>query len=199
MLHWYFFCFLDVIIQRNTKGYGADFNRGWSDYKEGFGNVQSKTFWIGLDTIHDLTKTGAYSLEVILKKNGNTKTVRWNSFMVDSESNKYRLSVSGYSGTSELSDELNYSNGMYFSTRDRDNDQTGNNCASSNNGSGWWFKGGPCAYCILNSAKSSGIYYYGGSWYEESTMILKRWINHLLLTYQFSSLYVDIINLLAQN
>ena len=94
--------------------------------------------------------------------------------MVDSESNKYRLSVSGYSGTSELSDELNYSNGMYFSTRDRDNDQTGNNCASSNNGSGWWFKAGPCAYCILNSAKSSGIYYYGGSWYEESTMILKR-------------------------
>ena len=95
--------------------------------------------------------------------------------MVDSESNKYRLSVSGFSGTSGLGDELNYSNGMYFSTRDRDNDQTGNNCASSNNGSGWWFKGGgACAYCILNSAKSSGIYYYGGSWYEESTMILKR-------------------------
>ena len=167
-----FFWFLDVIIQRNTKGYGTDFNRGWNDYKTGFGNVQSKTFWIGLDTIHDLTKTGAYSLEVNLKKNGNTKTVEWSSFMVDSESNKYRLSVSGFNaGTSGLRDELDYHNGMYFSTRDRDNDQSGNNCASTYDGTGWWYKN--CWNCHLNyDYYSSGIHYQG--YYEESTMILKR-------------------------
>ena len=94
-----------------------------SDYKNGFGTVNGKTFWIGLDTIHELTKTGAYSLEVILKDDGQTKTLQWSSFSVDSESNKYRLSISGFNaGTSGLSDQLYLSNGMYFTTRDRDND-----------------------------------------------------------------------------
>ena len=166
------FCLIDVIIQRNTKGHNGDFNRGWNDYKTGFGNVQSKTFWIGLDTIHDLTKTGAYSLEVILKKNGNTKTVEWSSFMVDSESNKYRLSVSGFNaGTSGLGDALNYHNGMYFTTTDRDNDQYGTNCASKYGGTGWWYK--DCWNCNLNYDNSSGIKYIG-TFFGESTMIVKR-------------------------
>ena len=40
-----------------------------------------------------------------------------------------RLDIAGYKGTAE--DSLTYSNGMQFSTKDRDNDQKSRSCASS--------------------------------------------------------------------
>ena len=149
-----------VIIQKNTAHYSHDFNRDWIDYQRGFGSVNEKTFWMGLNQIHQLTKTGSYSLEVVLKKLGVTKIVKWSSFMVGNESQKYRLSISGFdAGSSGLSDYINtawyYSrynqNGMYFTTRDKDNDRESyRNCANVFGGGGWWFY--ECNICNLNRA-----------------------------------------------
>ena len=36
----------------------ADFDRNWKGYKEGFGD-RSKSFWLGNDNLHELTKNGA--------------------------------------------------------------------------------------------------------------------------------------------
>ena len=160
-----------VIIQRHVKGYGSGFAKSWNDYKIGFGSPEDNVFWIGLDRMHELTSSGSYILEIILKKGGQTKTVKWTSFSVGSESNRYRLSVSGFDqGTSGLPDQLNYHSGMYFSTRDRDNDQYGGNCASIYGYSGWWFKS--CYASHLNFGSSSGPQY--NIHWDESTMILKR-------------------------
>ena len=150
------------------KGYGSGFVKDWNDYKVGFGSPEDNVYWIGLDRMHELTSSGFYYLEVKLKRGGQTKTLKWTSFSVGSESNKYRLSVSGFDqGTSGLIDELSYHSGMYFSTHDRDNDDWYANCSNEYGKSGWWFKS--CKTCDLN-------YYpeYNSSIYDESTMILKR-------------------------
>ena len=130
---------------------------------------------MGLDDINDLTNSGSYSLEIHLKKSGVTKIVKWSSFKVGSELEKYKLSISGFdAGTSGLTDQFAYHNGMYFTTHDKDNDKDGNGHCSqqhASGGSGWWFKS--CYLSQLNVASSKGPYYRTFH-YDESTMILKR-------------------------
>ena len=93
-----------------------------------------------------------------------------------SELDKYRLSISGFdAGTSGLADQLKYHSGMYFTTRDKDNDQNNSeNCSQKfgSDGSGWWFKS--CYGTQLNAADSKRPRYTGNTPYDESTMILKR-------------------------
>ena len=164
-----------IIIQRHVKGYGSNFAKYWNDYKVGFGSPDGNYYWIGLDRMHELTSSGDYYLEIKLKKGGQTKTVKWTTFSVDSESNKYRLTVGGFDqGTSGLSDWLSYHTGNYFSTPDRDNDPSFVHGSVTNGYSGWWFKG--CCRSNLNWGDSLGPYYklpYGAR-YDESTMTLKR-------------------------
>ena len=50
-------------------------------------------------------------------------------------------------------DSLGYHRGMSFSTKDRDNDKWGGNCALSNTG-GWWFN-----HC--HSSNLNGLYLNG--------------------------------------
>ena len=160
-----------IIIQRHVKGYGSNFAKYWNDYKVGFGSPDGNYYWIGLDRMHELTSSGDYYLEIQLKQGGQTKIVKWTTFSVDSESNKYRLTVGGFDqGTSGLSDRLSGHNGMLFSTRDRDNDQNSNPCSNYYGYSGWWFNG--CYNSHLNYGTSTGPIY--NNYYDESTMILKR-------------------------
>ena len=161
----------DIIIQVNSNGKGSVFNKNWNDYKNGFGSVEDKAYWIGLDRIHDLTKSGAYGLKMILKKNGSTKVVRWSSFVVGNEAGDYRLSVSGFNaGSSGLSDRLAYHNNMRFSTKDRDNDPHPGHCASYYGNVGWWYVYG-CWYCLPNYGTHPPS--YQGS-RDEIQMILER-------------------------
>jgi len=70
------------------------------------------------------------------------ESVEYSSFAVGPESDKYRLSVSGFSG--DTGDALaapahpfRISNGMQFTCADQDNDNSGGHCWNGN--SGWWF------------------------------------------------------------
>ena len=68
-------------------------------------------------------------------------SVEYSSFSVGPESDKYRLSVSGFSGDTDDAlaapdDPATNNNGMQFSTVDQDNDMMiGGRCADR----GWWF------------------------------------------------------------
>ena len=164
----------EFIMQRNTKGYSSDFNRDWDDYVDGFGGIGNKTYWMGLREIYDVTKSRSFSLKVILKKNGQTKTIRWGSFRVDSGSN-YRVQASSFqSGSSGLSEHLP-GDGHRFTARNRDqDDRSSYNCARHySSGGGWWFCNCASGFTNLNYGGSNGPKYYN-DYYDESAMILER-------------------------
>jgi hypothetical protein len=77
----------------------------------------------------------------------------YEDFTIGNEASMYAIRFGSYAGTS--GDSLTYNEGMKFSTRDRDNDEWSNNCATARSGA-WWYKG--CSHSNLN-----GKYAYSGS------------------------------------
>ena len=142
-----------TVIQRRIDG-STDFNRGWSDYKHGFGDV-ARNMWIGLENMHSLAGLDSTTtLRIELKhrlKGDELFFAKYGSFKISDETDGYRIGVSGYSGTA--GDAFNIknaqqNNGMQFSTKDRDNDHANDdNCAQTYN-SGWWYNA--CHNCQLN-------------------------------------------------
>jgi hypothetical protein len=81
-----------------TTGRKCRFYRGWSDYKVGFGDLTGE-FWLGLDKIHRLTKSGQSFLRINMKYHNDTKVhAKYKDFSVASESDSYKLSVGDFSG-----------------------------------------------------------------------------------------------------
>jgi len=88
----------------------------------------------------------------IQRDTGLWYSVEYSSFSVGPEADKYRLSVSGFSG--DESDALaapvhpaRIANGMKFSTPDNDNDRNGG-VQCSGGVAGWWFNN--CGRSLLN-------------------------------------------------
>lgn len=141
-----------TLIQRRVDGLQG-FNRGWIEYKVGFGNMYGD-FWVGNDFLHALTKYNDYGLHIdIWDWEGNRTYAEYNVFTIGDENSRYSLHVSGYSGTA--GDSLSYHDGMKFSTEDHDNDVSDRNCAADNKG-GWWYSG--CYFSNLNGAYHLGWY-----------------------------------------
>ena len=139
-----------LVIQRRIDG-SVDFNGYWSEYEEGFGNLPDDDkdttgeFWIGLRSLHCLTSQGQWELCIDYMFPNNTKGyLSYHHFRVGPASDDYQLSISGFSGnTTDLITGSNSLNGMKFTTRDRDNDQWGSNCAvryAGGNAGGWWYR-----------------------------------------------------------
>ena len=86
-----------TVIQKRLDG-SVDFYLGWADYKRGFGNLNGE-FWLGLDKMHQLTKTGRNKIRIELEDiEGKTVYAEYNMFAVASERAKYQLSLGTYSG-----------------------------------------------------------------------------------------------------
>ena len=84
------------MVQKRLDG-SVDFHRNWSDYKNGFGELDGE-FWLGLEKIHRLTKSPS-KLRVDLEDfDGKTAYAEYYMFVVATESKKYQLSVRNYSG-----------------------------------------------------------------------------------------------------
>ena len=85
-----------TVVQRRLNG-SLDFNRNWSDYRNGFGTLDGE-FWIGMEKIHRLTKSQS-KLRVDLEDiDGITTYAEYDIFVVATESEKYQLSFGKYSG-----------------------------------------------------------------------------------------------------
>ncbi|KAL9985617.1 hypothetical protein ACROYT_G008039 [Oculina patagonica] len=139
-----------TVFQKRLDG-SVNFYRGWADYKRGFGNLNGE-FWLGLDKIHRLTKATKNKIRVDLEDTASkTAYAEYNMFAVASEKTKYKLSLGSYSGTA--GDSLSSHRGHPFSTKDRDNDRAGSNCAVQYKGA-WWYRG--CHDSNLN-----GLYHGG--------------------------------------
>ncbi|XP_071947541.1 uncharacterized protein [Antedon mediterranea] len=125
-----------TVIQRRQDG-SVDFYRNWTEYKEGFGNVNTE-FWLGNEQINRLTADGNFELMVEMTDHLNvTKFAKYSQFHVGTEDSNYVLTISGYTGTA--GDSLaSLHNGQQFSTYDRDNDKFSGNCALAFK-SAWWY------------------------------------------------------------
>ena len=85
------------MFQKRLNG-SVDFYRGWNEYKQGFGNLNGE-FWLGLENIYRLTRSGRYKLRVDLEDtSGNTAYAEYDMFAVTSERTKYQLEIGSYSG-----------------------------------------------------------------------------------------------------
>ncbi|XP_061598143.1 angiopoietin-related protein 7-like isoform X2 [Cololabis saira] len=136
-----------TVFQRRRDG-SVSFNRGWSEYRDGFGEPRGE-HWLGNQHLHLLSSQGHHSLRIHLQDWSPVhRHALYQTFRIDNEENRYRLHVSGFSGTVE--DSFGWYHDQHsFSTPD-----TGNICAEISH-AGWWFH--QCFYANLN-----GVYYKGG-------------------------------------
>ena len=141
-----------TVFQRRKDG-SVDFYRNFSDYEEGFGDLNGE-FWLGLSKIHRLTQDGTdYTLRVDLEDFENeSRYAKYSTFNIGDSTTDYTITVGGYSG--DAGDSLAYHNGGKFSTKDRDNDISSYNCAVQYSGA-WW-------YYSCHNSNLNGLY-LGGS------------------------------------
>uniref|UniRef100_A0A1I8J4E8 Fibrinogen C-terminal domain-containing protein n=1 Tax=Macrostomum lignano TaxID=282301 RepID=A0A1I8J4E8_9PLAT len=132
-------------VQHRVSG-SVDFYRNWTQYQSEFGEGPDGNYWIGLNSLHALTASGPRKLRILMKAwNDSEHWAEYSSFSVGPESDNYRLSVSGFSGSAGIGDCLDNNNGMQFSTKDADHDTSTDNCATTHKGA-WWFRSCHCAH-----------------------------------------------------
>lgn len=149
-----------TVIQRRRDA-SVDFNRNWTDYRDGFGDINSE-FWLGNEIIHKLTSAGNNVLNIkLMDWTGNIVYAQYSGFSLDGESKDYTLHVGTYSGTA--GDSFNYPQSSLlshynhrFSTPDHDRDNSFMNCAQILK-SGWWFNS--CYSSNLNGDFLKGVPY----------------------------------------
>ena len=143
-----------LVVQRRQDG-SVDFNRTWLEYEDGFGKLTGE-FWYGLRALHCLTGQGGWEMRMDIKLGDGTNIfLQYEQFKVASAKSKYKLTVGGFQGTT--TDPMADSNGMYFTTKDRDNDPWHKNCALwVGPGGGWWYE-----YCTDIQPNVLYNYYVG--------------------------------------
>jgi len=132
-----------TVISNRFDG-SVSFNRNWTQYKTGFGDINNGEFWLGNDNIHRLTAARPRTqLYVPLVNINDVKFfAKYSTFAVANESDLYRLTVTGYYA-GNAGNALNHfqstwtSNSMVFSTPERDHDKCSCNCAGGSK-CGWW-------------------------------------------------------------
>ncbi|XP_071841310.1 fibrinogen-like protein A isoform X2 [Apostichopus japonicus] len=178
-------CYLHgwTVFQRRVNG-SVDFNRNWASYKDGFGQLDHE-FWLGNEKLHYLTKNKEYRLQIhLVGSSGTTYHACYLKFHIKEEGGKYELHASNFHDTNSLSDDLSDQNGKAFSTYDRDNTESNNDCADITQG-GWWHEACDGDYTNLNGVygsnqDSTSIYWKGlpnGESIIFSEMKIRRCIN----------------------
>ena len=145
-----------LVVQRRQDG-SVDFNRTWLEYEDGFGKLTGE-FWYGLKALHCLTGQGGWGMRMeVTLTNGTNIFLQYEQFKVASAKDKYKLTVGGFQGI--ITDPMG--DGMYFTTKDRDNDQHGGtNCALwSKETGGWWYNSCGNMWPNSNFRSTFGIYF----------------------------------------
>ncbi|XP_062981342.1 fibrinogen-like protein 1 [Elgaria multicarinata webbii] len=157
-----------TVIQRRSNG-KENFYRQWADYKEGFGQMQSKNdeYWLGNDKIYNLLLRGEISLKIdLMDWYGERRYAIYDDFQIKNETNNYRIGFGTFSGTAgdAFSGGSNFDSqwsaslhGMPFSAPDRDNDRFLTGSCAEENQCGWWFN-------RCHAANLNGIYYKNGKY-----------------------------------
>uniref|UniRef100_A0A182MY97 Fibrinogen C-terminal domain-containing protein n=1 Tax=Anopheles dirus TaxID=7168 RepID=A0A182MY97_9DIPT len=124
-----------TVFQRRMDG-SVDFNRSWSDYKYGFGDLHGE-HWLGLQKLLRILSSERHELLIELEDfGGNIVYARYDDFQLESEGKWYKIkSLGSYSGTAGDSME-NYVGRAFVTYGRRDV----NKCAIQFQGGGWFDK-----------------------------------------------------------
>ena len=162
----------------------------WTDYKNGFGTPSSDEFWMGLDKVSQLTKTGRWELMFKAKWSvqgtassrykGQWAFAVYSGFRIDDESSQYKIhfgkrKTNHYFGQN---DPFSNHNGAVFRTSDR-------NSGSCTSGGAWWHYSHSdtcyqaCFNCAYSSTRSGGhVWYDRAGWLSaDVTEMLMRKIS----------------------
>ena len=126
-----------MVIQRRVPNGTVNFTRNWTDYENGFGDLEGE-FWYGLRNIHYLTTRDDVKLRIDMVREDDGTEFSWTyqTFRVAGADDNYTLTIGEGEGTGF--DAMAYHNNQQFSTYDRDNDNWSGNCAFLFQG-GWWY------------------------------------------------------------
>jgi len=166
-----------IVVQRTKQDSTEDFNRFWSDYETGFGELNF-AFWYGLRSLNCLTSKGTWELRIDFTfANGTKSYLHYNKFKVGPPTDNYTLSISEFTGITPTDPFTTHPlNGQQFTTYDRDNDAWSGNCAVNGLGStapgGWWYK--DCFHINLNyNYQGPSGFMYFDKWYTPSFIEMK--------------------------
>ncbi|KFB48595.1 AGAP012000-PA-like protein [Anopheles sinensis] len=126
-----------ILFQRRFDG-SIDFNRSWSEYRNGFGDMKRGEFWLGLQKLYALMRFCPQELLVVVElTNGTVLYGHFEEFAITNETDGYRVKeISQCEGTWCFNSMTTIKNNM-FSAYDRDNDVDQRNCARMQGG--WWY------------------------------------------------------------
>ncbi|VDI60048.1 Hypothetical predicted protein, partial [Mytilus galloprovincialis] len=145
-----------TVFQNRYDG-SVDFynNRTWTSYKYGFGNL-SGGFWLGLEYIHLMTRNGDYKLRVDLEDNNGVKVyAEYSTFTVNSEADKYRLKIGGYSGTAGDPHSSGSNLGMLYNNNKQFSSPDMATACTLKRKAGWWHLN--CSNANLNGSYKPGV------------------------------------------
>ena len=174
-----------IVIQRRQDG-SVDFNRPWSDYEKGFGDLNGE-FWYGLKNMNYLTQSGQWEFRVDFTFQNKTRSyLHYNVFKVGSATDEYPLTISGFTGITPTDPfAAGRHNGQKFSTYDNNNDKFyEGNCAAqvgeAKGNGGWWYNN--CWAINLNfqnNPAQGGFIVLANTWYNPRRIEMKiRLLNY---------------------
>ncbi|KAK7496658.1 hypothetical protein BaRGS_00012065 [Batillaria attramentaria] len=121
----------------------SDFNKNWTELKNGFGDPENNNYFIGLENMHHVLRQGSYLLHIYFTHGNNIAgSAFYNNFAVASEADFYRVSYDSFETVPERPAENGFSSNepVLFSAPGQDT----NGCASSNGGESGWY-GADCS------------------------------------------------------
>jgi hypothetical protein len=91
------------LMIQNRQTNAIDFNRSWTEYRRGFGNIRQQIdFWIGNENLYWLTNRYQCRLKVELTDWYNeTRTATYETFHISSQAEDYRIHIDEYHGNIE--------------------------------------------------------------------------------------------------
>ena len=162
-----------VLMQQNLCDGSQNFQRGWIEFRNGFDDNHGN-FWVGNEKLFQLTSSSQCKLRIEVQA-ADTKIwyfTEYSSFTLNSESDFYRIQVSGYSGTAgdAFRDNIRsdwITNGYRFSTFD--SDHSPGSCCADRGRSGWWLN--LCGASELNECGWSTLAYRYHAIIDETTYL----------------------------
>ena len=138
-----------TVIQNRVDG-SVDFNRNWTDYRNGFGDASGE-YWLGNEAIHQLTTKKVFKLKIAVTSwEDSRKFANYETVSLADEANGYQLNLGSYDGDAGNSMLIN--NGYRFSTYDMDNDANGDLNHAVRYAGPWWHSDGM-------QSNLNGLYY----------------------------------------